>query len=116
VGQVVDLGIKMSTTLAGLGAALLLGLKSGLRTTRLTKLFVLFGTVLFVESALYAVWWRMGIAELWLNGCLALVAENRLMYRFYAHFYLFLAALVALGFVVLCAAFANSENEKGDMT
>jgi hypothetical protein len=114
--QVIDLGIKLSTTLAGLGAALLLGLKSGLKASSLVNLLVFLATVLFVESALYAIWWRTGIAELWLNDCLPLVAENRLEYRFNAHFYLFVAGLISLGLIVVGAVFTKPDSQSGGGT
>ena len=107
VDQVVDLGIKLSTTLAGLGAALLLGLKSGLRTSAVVNLLVFVASVLLVQSALYAIWWRTGIAESWLNDCVQLVAENRLEYRFNAHFYLLVAGLISLGLIVVGALFSG---------
>lgn len=105
--QVVDLGIKLSTTLAGLGAALLLGLKAGMRSTPVMRLCILFSTILFVQSALYAIWWRTGIAELWLNDCPTLVAETRLQYRFNAHFYLFVGGLISIGLLVIGAIFTT---------
>ena len=115
--QVVDLGIKLSTTLAGLGAALLIGLRKGMKLTSPVKFFVLLSTILFVQSALYAIWWRTGIAELWLNDCPPLVAESRLQYRFNAHFYLFVAGLLSLGLVVVSSFFADQNPEsKGEFS
>jgi hypothetical protein len=79
---VADIGIKLSTTLVGLGAAILLGFKSGLTLTTPIRAFILLAIMCFLESALYAVLWRMRIAELWINDCLGLVVEPRLQYRF----------------------------------
>src|SRR5262249_10102679 len=95
VDSIVDLGIKLSTTLVGLGAALLLGLKSGFRMTLPLRLVVLLATICFAQSALYAIWWRLGIAELWFNDCLNLVIHPRLQYRYLAHFYTFMAGLIS---------------------
>jgi hypothetical protein len=112
--QVVDLGIKLSTTLAGVGAALLLGLKSSIRSTPIVRYCTLLSTILFVESALYAVWWRTGIAELWLNNCPALVTKPRLEFRFDAHFYLFVAGLISIGLLVVGALFSSpAEQDAG---
>jgi hypothetical protein len=110
--SIVDLSIKLSTTLVGLGAALLIGLKSGLRLTFPIKVIVIIATLLLIQSALYAVWWRFGVAELWLNQCLELVDEARLDRRYQAHFYFFLAGLVSLGVLVIGAMF--SEQTSGD--
>ena len=109
---IVDLSIKLSTTLVGLGAALLIGLKPGLRLTFSIKVIVIIATLLLIQSALYAVWWRFGVAELWLNQCLELVDEARLDRRYQAHFYFFLAGLVSLGVLVIGAMF--SEQASGD--
>jgi hypothetical protein len=79
---VADVGIKLSTTLVGIGAAILLGFKSGLILTTPIRACILLATLCFLESALYAVLWRMRIAELWINDCLALIVEPRLQYRF----------------------------------
>jgi hypothetical protein len=116
--QVVDLGIKLSTTLAGLGAALLLGLKTGVRSTPFVRFCIFFSTILFVQSALYAIWWRTGIAELWFNDCLALIAETRLQYRFNAHFYFFVGGLISIGLLVLGAMFAppTEQSTSGDFS
>src|ERR1043165_3727383 len=64
---VADVGIKLATTLVGLGAAILLGFKSGLTLTTPIRAFILLATICFLESALYAVLWRFRIAELWIN-------------------------------------------------
>jgi hypothetical protein len=111
---IVDLGIKLSTTLVGLGAALLIGWKSGLKLTIPVKLIVIIASLLLIQSTLYAVWWRFGIAELWLNDCLELVAEPRLDRRYQAHFYFFLSGLISLGVLVVVAVI--SKMESGDDT
>jgi hypothetical protein len=111
---IVDLGLKLSTSLVGLGAALLIGWKSGLKLTFAIKIIILIATLLLIQSALYAVWWRFGVAELWLNDCLELVAEPLLGRRYQAHFYFFLAGLVSLGVLVIGALF--SEAASGDGT
>src|SRR5215216_5669938 len=49
---VADVGIKLATTLVGLGAAVLLGFKAGLRLTTLTRIFILLATACFLQSAL----------------------------------------------------------------
>lgn len=101
---IADVGIKLSTTLVGIGAAVLLGFKSGLTLTTSIRAFILLATMCFLESALYAVLWRMRIAEIWINDCLGLVVEPRLQYRFAAHFAFFLAGLFCLAFLVVSAA------------
>jgi hypothetical protein len=111
---IVDLSIKLSTSLVGLGAALLVGWKTGLKLTFPIKIIIIIAALLMVQSALYAVWWRFGVAELWLNECLELVAQPRLDRRYQAHFYFFLAGLVSLGALVIGATF--TEHASGDDT
>ena len=112
---VVDLSIKLATTLVGLGAAILIGLKSGVRLNSVARLFILLASVCFVQSALYAVWWRMGVAELWLNECLGLIVEPRLAMRYEIHFYFFMAGLFLMGLIVGGAAYGQAKSE-GDYT
>ena len=102
--SVVDLSIRLSTALAGFGAAALIGLKSGIKLSTAVRLFILIATICFVQSALYAVWWRMGVAELWLNECLSIIAEPRLTLRYDAHFYFFFAGLFSMAFIMFGAA------------
>src|SRR5262249_52868280 len=109
----VDLGLKLSTTLVGFGAALLIGIKDSVRMTPTLRVLVLVSTLLFAQSALYGVWWRLGVAESWLNECLNLVTEPNLKQRYLAHFDFFLAGLISLGFVVIAASWPRTENTKG---
>jgi hypothetical protein len=103
LNEIVELGLRFSTTLVGLGAALLIGWRPGVQLTFPIKAIILIATLLLVQSALYAVWWRFGVAELWLNDCLELITEPALGRRFQAHFYFFLAGLVSLGVLVIGA-------------
>jgi hypothetical protein len=113
--NVADVGIKLATTLVGVGAAILLGFKSGLKLTTSIRAFILLATVCFLESALYAILWRLRIAELWINDCLSLVAEPRLQYRYDAHFMFFLAGLMCIGILVINAAVTGpTQRQLGD--
>ena len=113
---IVELSVKLSTTLIGLGAALLIGLKTGLRFTPVTKLITITAVLFFAQSALYAVLWRLGVAELWLNKCLELVSQDILTRPYQAHFGFFLAGLLALGALVVIAAFGVRESGSGEST
>lgn len=106
--SVINLAITLSTTLVGVGAAVLIGFKSGVRLTPLVRLSILIGTLAFAQAALYAVWWRVGVGELWLNECLALISEPRLTTRYVAQFYFFMFGLLCLLPVVLSAALSKS--------
>ena len=110
---IVDLGLTLSTTLIGVGAALLIGLKSGLKITLTVKVIILVATVFFVQSALYAVWWRLGVAEIWLNQCFNLLTAGYMQRRFEAHLVHFFLGLGSLGLLVIGALFAI-EDTGGD--
>jgi hypothetical protein len=111
---IADVGIKLATSLVGVGAALFLGFKSGLILTTRIRILLLLATACFLQSALYAVLWRMRIAELWVNDTLALLPEPRLQYRFQAHFLFFLAGLACLGVLVVSAALADQKPDPGE--
>jgi hypothetical protein len=110
----VDLGLKLSTTLVGFGAALLIGIKDRLRMSPGVRIAVLVSTLLFTQSALYAVWWRLGVAESWLNECLNLVIEPNLQRRYQAHFDFFLAGLLSLAVLVIAATFPTPKGVEDD--
>jgi hypothetical protein len=113
---IVDLGLKLSTTLVGFGALLLIGLKSGLSLTAPVRAFLLVSTLLFCQSALYAVWWRLGIAQSWLNECLNMVVEDNMQRRYVAHLGFFLLGLFSLSVLVFVAALNRREetSTRGD--
>jgi hypothetical protein len=104
---IADLGLKLSTSLVGFGAALLIGLKGGLSLTAPVRTFLLISMLMFTQSALYAVWWRIGIAESWLNDCLNLVVEDHMQRRYQAHLWFFVLGLASLGALVFVASLAR---------
>jgi hypothetical protein len=61
---------------------------------------------MFTQSALYAVWWRLGVATSWLNKCPNLVVESYMQRRYEAHLWFFLLGLISLGVLVFVAAVA----------
>ena len=113
---VLEVSLKLSTSLVGVAAALLIGLKSGLSLTLPIRTALLVSTLMFCQSALYAVWWRIGMANNWLNKCPDLVIESFMQWRYEAHLAFFLAGLFSLGILVCVAAFGVRDNLpiKGD--
>lgn len=109
---ILDVGLKLSTTLVGFAAALLIGLKSGQMLTVPIRAALLVSALLFCQSALYAVWWRLGMANNWLNKCPDLVIESFMQRRYEAHLGFFLAGLFSLGALVFVAAFGTRNNER----
>ena len=114
--KIIDLGITLSTSLVGLGAAILIGLKSGFRVSLPNQLIVLVAILFFVQSAIYAIWWRLGVAEIRLNQCFKVIAEDFLQRKFEAHFFLFILGLSALGVLVAGAVIAGPTAKAEDNT
>jgi hypothetical protein len=106
---IADVGLKLSTSLVGFGAALLIGLKAGLTLTVPVRTLLLISMLMFTQSALYVVWWRLGIATSWLNSCLNLAVEDFMQRRYEAHLWFFLLGLIFLGALVFAAAIARRE-------
>lgn len=100
-----DLGVKLSVTLVGAGAALLIGLKQGVQLHYSVKTLLLFAVLLFGQSALTAIFWKLRIANSWMNGCLNLVSEPFAQRMFEASFGFFLAGLVVSLAMVLASFF-----------
>jgi hypothetical protein len=113
---ILDVGLKLSTTLVGFAAAILIGLKSGLSLTTPVRVSLIISTLLFSQSALYAVWWRLGMANNWLNQCPDLVLEPFMQRRFEAHLGFFLAGLFSLGVLVFVAAINNRDGSISEGT
>src|SRR5262249_44630505 len=110
----VELGLKLATTLAGFGAAGLIGLKGGLRLTVPTRLFLFAGVVCFAQAAFYAVWYRFGVANAWLNGCPEIIARPILQERYQEHFLFFVLGLASLGALVAAAAVRRTTGERDE--
>jgi hypothetical protein len=103
----ITLGIQLSTTLVGVGAAALLGFKTGLMLTPTVRALLLSSILMFTQSALCASYWKYGVAQAWLISCLDLVATSYLNSRFVAQTYFFFAGLFLLGILVVFVAFAR---------
>lgn len=110
---VADLSIKLSTALIGLGAAVLIGYKPEVKLSTLSKYLLLISALFFLQSTLYAVWWRMGVAELWLNDCISRISSERFQLRYTAHFIFFALGLTALAGILIASIFARAGTKGG---
>lgn len=108
----IELGLKLSVALIGAGAAVILGLKTGIRMTQRVKAVLFTAIILFGESAIAGVLWRLRLANAWLNGCLALVTTPYMTRLFDAAFYLFIAGLLATLVMVSDAAWGKASKEE----
>jgi hypothetical protein len=114
----VELGIKLSVGIVGVGGALLLGLKSGIDMRRWMKAILVTALLCFTQSALFGAWWRLGVANGWLNECPNLVREPRMaeIYRSaFTMFILGLATLMVLLISVVATGVRRMPGETGDV-
>jgi hypothetical protein len=114
--KIIDVGMTLSTSLVGLGAALLIGLKGGIRVSLPNQLFILVSLLFFVQSAFYAVLWRIGAVDIRINECIELLTTELMERRFSAHFTIFILGLASLGALVISAIISNPELKKGGNT
>jgi hypothetical protein len=112
LNDTIDLGIKLSITLVGAGTALLVGLKAGVRLTAWVKTLLLIGILFFGQSAIAGVFWRLRLANSWLNECLNLVTEDIMQRLFMASFAFFLAGLGAALIMVCFATWSSTAPEE----
>lgn len=110
--DIVDLGLKLSTALVGFGAAALIGIKAELKLSRFMRVMIVVSVVLFAQSALYGVWWRFSIAQIYLIECLSMVTAPAVQLRFQAHVYLFMLGICAVGVLVVGGIFKDPEKKE----
>jgi hypothetical protein len=97
--------LTLSTALAGLGAALLLGLKEGLGLTAPRRILLLASVLCFVFSTYFALLWQSWLAELLLLGCPGLISQGVMWLPFVAHTNFFVIGLALIGLIVLSVTF-----------
>jgi hypothetical protein len=106
----VELGLKLSTALIGGGIAILIGISSGAHMSPRSRTILLIAMLLFGESALLGVWWRLGIANAWFNECLNLISATSMQRLFNGSLYFFLAGLAVALLTILMAATQRGTN------
>jgi hypothetical protein len=112
--DIVDLGLKLSTALVGFGAAALVGFKTEVKLSGFMRVMLVASILFFAQSALYGVWWRFGIAQMYFIECLAFITAPALQWRFQAHVYLFMIGMCAVGILVLGALFKETKKQEFD--
>lgn len=107
--------LTLSTALAALGAALLLGLREGPRLTDARRVLILASTTCFVFSAYFSLLWQSSLAEPLLLECPSLITHPVTRFPFIAATNSFLVGLALMGIIVLAAAFDGAtQKENGD--
>lgn len=109
--SVIDLSIKLATALVGFGAAILIGFKSEVKLSPWMRVSITIATILFAQSALYAVWWRLGVSDVYLNECFAIIQSGFMRLRYQWHMYFFMAGLGAVSLIVLEALLRGKQKE-----
>ncbi len=104
--------LTLSTGLAALGGALVLGLREGPKLTQTRRILLLTSTTCFVFSAYFALLWQSWLAQLHLSECPSLITHRVMRFPFIAHTNFFVIGLVFIGLIVLSAAFEPSSHEE----
>jgi hypothetical protein len=112
--KIIDLGLTFSTTLAGLGAALIMGWKTGVKLTYPSRLIILSATLFFVQSALYAITWRFWISDLLRTQCYEWLQDDHLKRLFSMHMGFFFLGLASIGVLVISSFFAEQPKDVED--
>jgi len=97
--------LTLSTTLAALGSALLLGLKQGPKLTGARRILILSSVCCFVLSTYFALFWLGRLAEIHWLECPGLVTQPFMKSMFVANTLFFALGLGLMGLIVLSAAF-----------
>lgn len=108
----IDLGIKLSVALVGVASAVLLGLKSGLVLRPWSKILLLVAATLFAQSAGAGVYWKLEVANSWLNRCLNLIYEPLVQRAFEASLLFFALGLGCAVVLLIVAAFGTFSGEE----
>jgi len=100
--------LTLSTALAALGGAVVLGLKEGPKLNLAGRVLILASTFCFVFSAYFALLWQSWLAEVYYLECPSVITQQVMRFPFIAHTYFFIFGLALIGLVVLSAAFGKS--------
>jgi hypothetical protein len=102
----VKLLLTLSTALAALGGAVMLGLRQTPKLNAVARILMLASTCCFVFSAYFALLWQSWLAEVYFTGCLNLITQPVMKFPFIAHTYSFLFGLILIGLIILSATFS----------
>ena len=113
--QTIQQLLNLSTAVAALGAAVLLGLQTGVRLSHGRSVLVLSSTICFVLCAYFTLLWQSRLGQSLLQGCPQLVTEKFMVVPFNAAAYSFVAGLALIGLVVGLSAYQrDSKLERDD--
>ncbi|MFN3628188.1 MAG: hypothetical protein ACK4S3_09975 [Parvibaculum sp.] len=104
---ILDLTLALSTSLVSLGAALLIGLHTGIRLTVWTAATLLAALIALAQSAGYGVLWKLQLANLWFNECYNLIASPDVQWLYQSHFVFLIGGIVAIAVLVAVLSLNN---------
>jgi len=110
---IVDLTLALSTSLVSLGAALLIGLHSGVRLTVTTSAVLLAALAALAQSAGYGVLWKLQLANLWFNECYNLIASPDVQWLYQSHFVFLIGGIAAIAILVAVLSLNNVRKPLG---
>lgn len=98
---VLELNLTIATALVGLGAAVLVGLQWNIRLTSFVFVLILLSIFALSQAILYAFLWKIAVANLLFNECLAGLDSDAVQTRYMAHFYAMIVGIGLLAAVVV---------------
>lgn len=113
--KILDPGLTFSTTLAAFGAAILLGWKLQITLTFTSRLIIFAATLFFVQSGMYAIWFRYGASQIFSSGCPHLQVLEFFQRRIDAHLFFFGLGLGSLALLVISSLFTDLTNKTLDL-
>lgn len=102
---VLDLSLALSTGLVSLGAALLIGLHTGITLTLRGIIILLMSLVAFAESAAYGIFWKIQLANIWFNECYNQIASPHVQDVYQAHFILLMVGILLVSVLIVNISF-----------
>ncbi len=110
---IIDLTLALSTSLVSLGAALLIGLHSGIRLTAATAAVLLVALAALAQSAGYGVLWKLQLANLWFNECYNRIASPEVQWLYKSHFVFLFVGIAAIAILVSVISLKNVNSPNG---
>ncbi|MER9524858.1 hypothetical protein NKI96_14910 [Mesorhizobium sp. M0292] len=110
---ILDLDITICTGVVGLSAALLLGIQGDIKLKKASLTLLSISIILLVQSILYAIIWRLGLANLWFNDAVSCIAKDPQQTSYKAHFLAMGLGIFFFAVTVVVVAFerANSSSD-----
>lgn len=110
LNSILDLDITICTGVIGLSAALLLGIQGDVKLRSVSLTLLSISILLLAQSVLYAIIWRLGVANLWYNDALSCIATDPQQASYKAHFLAMGLGILLFAATVIVVAFERTNN------